>query len=573
MSCRHALSRARFDVTALMVIAALSVVMPLSVIAYPGVAASPEPKKKSSGNTAKKEFVVVLDAGHGGHDVGATDHGAREKDINLSVVLKAGEMIEKKLKNTRVVYTRDDDSFVSLQGRADIANKSKADLFISVHTNSVDRSNRNRANIEGASVYALGLHKDDNNMSVARRENSVIELEGKDFEQKYSGFDPNKDESYIIFEMAQKRNLAQSIRFANEIQRNLVDVAGRKDRGVHQAGFWVLWATSMPSVLVELDFICNPASAEFLTSGSGVNKLAQAIYDAVKTYEEKYFLKTGMGTTPPREERRHNSADGSVADSKSNDSNPRRDRSVEEIMADSRASGLIKDAPVASSSASSSASGGSGRARSRNGYDALRSNDFSGRTVTAQAGDVRLDTKDVSHTMAASSPRRVSSGSRRRRSARAAAASADRRYEYGDIRLFYESSGENVITQELAAVDEKSESQKNDVKSADKKKKGKGKGNKKVSKKEVRKRDMSARRRGSNMQTVYTIQILASDTKLTGSSPDFHGLSPVYAFRENNVYKYTYGEALSREEIEPLLKKVKEKIPEAFIISKIRSRR
>lgn len=566
MSCRRAVSRARYVVTALMVIAALAVVMPLSVVAFPGGAASPEPKKKPSGNATKKEFVVVLDAGHGGHDVGATDHGAREKDINLSVVLKAGEMIEKKLKNTRVVYTRDDDSFVSLQGRADIANKSKADLFISVHTNSVDRSNRNRSNIEGASVYALGLHKDDNNMSVARRENSVIELEGKGFEQKYSGFDPNKDESYIIFEMAQKRNLAQSIRFANEVQRNLVDVAGRRDRGVHQAGFWVLWATSMPSVLVELDFICNPASAEFLTSGSGVNKLAQAIFEAVKTYEEKYFLKTAIGTTPSRDERQHTAAERSVTDNKPKASNSRRNRSVEEIMADSRASGLIKETPVVSSSDGR-------RAGSRGGSDDVRSNDLSGRTVTAQAADVRRDTKDVSHAMASASSKRVSSGSRRRRSARAAAASADRRYEYGDIRLFYESSGENVTTQDMAAVDEKPDSKTEDVKSAGKKKKGKGKGNKKISKKDVKKRDMSARRRGSNMQTVYTIQILASETKLTGSAPDFHGLSPVYAFRENNVYKYTYGEALSREEIEPLLKKVKEKIPEAFIISKIRSRR
>lgn len=567
MSCQravsHAVSRVRFGMTVLIAVAALAVVMPLSVMALPGNASSPEPKKKhSGGNAAKKEFVVVLDAGHGGHDVGATDHGAREKDINLSVVLKAGEMIEKKLKNTRVVYTRDDDSFVSLQGRADIANKCKADLFISVHTNSVDRSNRNRANIEGASVYALGLHKDDNNMSVARRENSVIELEGKDYEQKYSGFDPNKDESYIIFEMAQKRNLAQSIRFANEIQRNLVDVAGRKDRGVHQAGFWVLWATSMPSVLVELDFICNPSSTKFLTSDSGVNKLAQAIFESVKKYEEKYYLKTGMGTVAPHDERRHNAVEGSVAARKTKESTVRRNRSVEEIMADSKASGLIKDTPVVSTTAD----------RDRAGS---RSNDFSGRTVVAQACGVRRDTRDVSHSMVSASSRSAYTGNRRRRSAKAAAASANRRYEYGDIRLFYESSGENVISQDMAVADDRSDSREEAVKSIGKQKKGKYKAGKKHSeaKKAVKKRDMSARRRGSNMQTVYTIQILSSEDKLTGSSPDFHGLSPVYAFRENNVYKYTYGEAQSREEIEPLLKKVKEKIPDAFVISKIRSKR
>ena len=180
----------------------------------PASAADAKKKGSSKSNQAAgKEFVVVLDAGHGGKDIGAVDNGAREKDINLSVALKVGELLKKKMKDTKVVFTRDDDTFVSLQGRADIANKSKADLFVSIHTNSVDKSNKNRKSVSGTSVYALGLHKDDNNMNVARRENSVIEPEGN-FEQKYSGFDPSKDESYIIFEMAQKKNLAQSIKFA-----------------------------------------------------------------------------------------------------------------------------------------------------------------------------------------------------------------------------------------------------------------------------------------------------------------------------------------------------------------------
>lgn len=234
-----------------------------------------------------KEFTVVLDAGHGGKDHGAIDNGVKEKDINLSVALRLGELIKKKLKNTKVVFTRDDDTFVSLQGRADIANKAKGDLFISIHTNSVDASNKNRRTVAGASVYTQGGHKDEANLAVARRENSVIELENG-YEQKYSGFDPNKVESYIIFEMAAKHNIAQSHRFAKNVQQNLVKVAGRKDRGVHQAGFWVLWATSMPSCLVELDFICNPESAKFMGSKQGVDQLAEAIFNAVKDYEEDF---------------------------------------------------------------------------------------------------------------------------------------------------------------------------------------------------------------------------------------------------------------------------------------------
>ena len=246
---------------------------------------------KSSKKTS--DYVVVIDPGHGGKDHGAIDNNAREKDINLAVAKRLGELIEKKLKNTDVVFTREDDTFVSLQGRADIANKAKGNLFISIHTNSVDAKNKNRTTVAGASVYTLGNHKDDANMSIARRENAVIELENG-YQQKYSGFDPNKDESYIIFEMAQKQNIAQSNRFAKMVQDNLVKIAGRKDRGVHQAGFWVLWSTSMPSVLVELDFICNPESAKFMTSDEGVDKLAEAIFQAVKVAEQNYLQSKKM---------------------------------------------------------------------------------------------------------------------------------------------------------------------------------------------------------------------------------------------------------------------------------------
>ncbi len=229
------------------------------------------------------DYTVVIDAGHGGKDHGACDNGAKEKDINLAVALRLGEKIKKKLKSSKVVFTRSNDTFLSLQDRAQVANDSKGDLFISIHTNSVDEKNKNRKSVAGASVYVLGLHKDGNNMEVARRENAVIEYE-KDFKTKYSGFDPDRDESYIIFEMAQKSNLSRSFSFAESAQKHLVGHAGRKDRGVHQAGFWVLWATSMPAVLVELDFICNPESAKFMSSEDGVEQMAEALFKALKEY-------------------------------------------------------------------------------------------------------------------------------------------------------------------------------------------------------------------------------------------------------------------------------------------------
>lgn len=278
-------------------------------------------------NAAKDadKFVVVLDAGHGGKDIGATDNNATEKNINLAVALKVGELCKKKLKNTKVVFTRDDDTFVSLQGRADIANREKADLFISIHTNSVDAKNKNRRTVAGATVYTQGPHKDDANQGVARRENSVIELENG-YEQKYSGFDPNKDESYIIFEMAQKRNLSESNRFAKSVQENLVKIAGRKDRGVHQAGFWVLWSTSMPSVLVELDFICNPESAKFMTSEEGVNKLAEAIFKSIQVYEQNWMQNQRMLEAANRKQVKKSSSE-EVAQNKEGNSNADKNKS------------------------------------------------------------------------------------------------------------------------------------------------------------------------------------------------------------------------------------------------------
>ncbi len=231
----------------------------------------------------KPDFVVVIDAGHGGKDPGSIDNEVKEKDINLDVALKLGEFIKKNLKGVKVVYTRNKDEYITLQRRADIANKEHGNLFISIHVNSAAAENPKRRQAVGASTHVLGPSKDKNNMAVVRRENSVIKLE-KDFETRYEGFNPDSDESYIIFEMVQKKNQQRSIDLAQEIQKQLGSVAGRKDRGVHQNGFWVLWATSMPAVLVELDFICNPNSAKYMASNKGQNQLAKSIFNAVRIY-------------------------------------------------------------------------------------------------------------------------------------------------------------------------------------------------------------------------------------------------------------------------------------------------
>ncbi len=262
-------------------IISLAILLALSYI-YIGVSCHASNKKKE-----KDKITVVLDPGHGGKDFGAIENGAKEKDINLAVAKKLRALIEKELKDqVDVIMTRSTDVYLTLQERADVANDANGDLFMSIHVNSVDKKSPRRKTVQGSSVYVLGLHKDQDNMKVAMRENSVIELES-DYKEKYSGFDPSKDESYIIFEMAQKRNLGESIRVASDAQNELVNTAGRANRGVRQAGFWVLWATSMPAVLVELDFICNPSSVKYMTSESGENDLAKSLFKSIKKFVER----------------------------------------------------------------------------------------------------------------------------------------------------------------------------------------------------------------------------------------------------------------------------------------------
>ena len=245
-----------------------------------------------SASVTPKEFVVVIDAGHGGHDPGALGIKGKEKNINLNVALKLGEYIETNCKDTRVIYTRKRDVFVPLHKRAEIANNAKADLFISIHTNSLAKRN---SRICGTETYTLGLHSSDENLEVAKKENAVILIE-ENHEQQYAGFNPNSSESYIIFEFMQDKNLSQSVNFASEIQKEF-KIRNRIDRGVHQAGFLVLRATSMPSVLVELGYISNPKEETYLLSANGTTALAQGIYKAFLTYKNQ--SKTNKSVTLP----------------------------------------------------------------------------------------------------------------------------------------------------------------------------------------------------------------------------------------------------------------------------------
>lgn len=243
--------------------------------------------------SAKDKFTVVIDPGHGGKDVGAVGAISNEKSINLNIALALGNLIEQNLSDVRVIYTRKIDVFISLKGRAEIANRAKADLFISVHTNSVPPT---KTPPQGFQVYTLGMHRAKDNLDVAMRENSVISLE-KGYEKTYQGFDPNSSESYIMFEILQSANMEKSVELARLIQRSVCSKASRNDKGVHQAGFLVLRETSMPSCLIELGFITSHEEEQFLNSSRGIDLMARGIYEAFVEYKNIY---DGKVTIPYR---------------------------------------------------------------------------------------------------------------------------------------------------------------------------------------------------------------------------------------------------------------------------------
>jgi len=237
----------------------------------------------AQGSQGKKLDVVVIDPGHGGKDPGAVGKMAKEKDIVLSVALKLGNLIKKNYPNVKVIYTRDKDVFVELGERASIANRNNADLFISVHVNSVDGSSSSH----GTETFVMGLHKNDANLAVAKRENSVI-LQEDNYSSKYDGFDPNAPESNIIFSLFQNAYSDQSLLLAASIEDEFKSSIKRFDRGVKQAGFLVLWKTAMPSVLTELGFISNPEEEQYLKSDVGQTELAISIYNAFAKYKSQY---------------------------------------------------------------------------------------------------------------------------------------------------------------------------------------------------------------------------------------------------------------------------------------------
>jgi N-acetylmuramoyl-L-alanine amidase len=249
---------------------------------------APTISSSTSGIKTEKNRVIVIDAGHGGKDPGAHGSISREKDITLAIALKTGEYIQKNIRNVTVIYTRKDDSTVDLRDRPKIANKANADLFISIHANWADSKK-----VMGAETYVMGHAKDQANLEVAMNENAVMLLED-DYSTKYEGFDPKSSESYIMFSLTQKVFQEQSTDLATKIQKQFRERVNRNDRDVKQAGFWVLYNTKMPSVLVETGFITNPNEEKYLNSKEGQDYLASSIYRACRDYLNEIDSKSAI---------------------------------------------------------------------------------------------------------------------------------------------------------------------------------------------------------------------------------------------------------------------------------------
>lgn len=348
-----------------------------------------------------ERYVVVIDAGHGGKDPGAIGKYSKEKNINLSVALALGRLIEKNLRQTQVVYTRKTDVFVPLDRRAQIANKAHADLFISIHTNALPKKRIAR----GTETYTLGMARADDNLEVAKRENAVILVED-DYQTRYQGFDPQKAESYIIFEFLQDKYMERSVNFARGIQREFRTTAKRADRGVHQAGFLVLREASMPSVLIELGYISTPDEENYLNSKKGVADLSASIFNALKAYQKRY----------PK-------------------------------------------------------------------------------TRTEKAAELQEPEPDKN------------------------------------------TAAESAQTEQNNASRQATE------------------------------QAVSEKKEDSGKQVLFKIQILSSSRQLVAGSSHFKGLNPVTSYRENNLYKYTYGATDSYTEAKKIKKEVNKKFPEAFIVA------
>lgn len=470
----------------------------------------------SLADVEKRNFTLVIDAGHGGHDAGAVGAYSKEKDINLKVALAFGRLVENNCPDVKVVYTRKTDVFIPLQRRADIANNNKADLFVSVHTNALPAGRQ----AYGSETYTLGMARANANLAVAKRENSVITLES-DYKSTYQGFDPNKAESYVIFEFMQDKFMKQSVDLATCIQRQYAS-AGRPNKGVHQAGFLVLRNTSMPSVLTELGFITTPSEEAYLNSQQGVTELSRSIYNGFLAYRRMH--QRGVNDIPanlPLQVAAANDVAQKPVNANGKDVTSAKEVAVVPVEA-------VPTARIAKSDADKN--------EEKPVTETRRPSQPKTRPVTAQAAPVRKVEEPAAKRTPAVANKPVATP---------------------------KQSAKPTHKQNVAA---KSTAKDKDTDKA----KGKQTASKKESPKETKGKDTKKERVGARakQRVAYRIQVGAGKKEIATNDPQFKGLD-VTRVKEGTLYKYYYGTYHTYAEAQKAQKTVKAKLPAAYIVATV----
>lgn len=470
----------------------------------------------SLADVEKRNFTLVIDAGHGGHDAGAVGAYSKEKDINLKVALAFGRLVENNCPDVKVVYTRKTDVFIPLQRRADIANNNKADLFVSVHTNALPAGRQ----AYGSETYTLGMARANANLAVAKRENSVITLES-DYKSTYQGFDPNKAESYVIFEFMQDKFMKQSVDLATCIQRQYAS-AGRPNKGVHQAGFLVLRNTSMPSVLTELGFITTPSEEAYLNSQQGVTELSRSIYNGFLAYRRMH--QRGVNDIPanlPLQVAAANDVAQKPVNANGNDVTSAKEVAVVPVEA-------VPTARIAKSDADKN--------EEKPVNETRRPSQPKTRPVTAQTAPVRKVEEPAAKRTPAVANKPVATP---------------------------KQSAKPTPKQNAAA---KSTAKDKDTDKA----KGKQTATKKESPKETKGKDTKKEQVGARakQRVTYRIQVGAGKKEIAANDPQFKGLD-VTRVKEGTLYKYYYGTYHTYAEAQKAQKTVKAKLPAAYIVATV----
>lgn len=481
----------------------------------------------SLADVEKRNFTLVIDAGHGGHDAGAVGAYSKEKDINLKVALAFGRLVENNCPDVKVVYTRKTDVFIPLQRRADIANNNKADLFVSVHTNALPAGRQ----AYGSETYTLGMARANANLAVAKRENSVITLES-DYKSTYQGFDPNKAESYVIFEFMQDKFMKQSVDLATCIQRQYAS-AGRPNKGVHQAGFLVLRNTSMPSVLTELGFITTPSEEAYLNSQQGVTELSRSIYNGFLAYRRMH--QRGVNDIPanlPLQVAAANDVAQKPVNANGKDTPSAKEVAVVPVEA-------VPTARIAKPDADKN--------EEKPVTETRRPSQPKTRPVTAQTAPVR----------------KVEEPAAKRTPAVANKPVATPKHNAKPKQSAKPTPKQNAAAKSTAK--DKDTDKAKGKQTATKKETPKDTKGKETKGKDTKKERVGAR---AKQRVTYRIQVGAGKKEIAANDPQFKGLD-VTRVKEGALYKYYYGTYHTYAEAQKAQKTVKAKLPAAYIVATV----